>query len=52
VQRSNLVRPETREYRPDDENAIVKLSLGAWAPVFTSMEDVLGHEIFIRLHGD
>ena len=28
------------------------LSLRAWAPVFASMEQVLGHEIFARLHGD
>ena len=41
-----------RDYRPSDSEAVVALSLRAWAPVFTSMEQALGHEIFIRLHGD
>ena len=41
-----------REYRRDDEEAVIKLSLRAWAPVFASIEQVHGHEIFARLHGD
>ncbi len=41
-----------REYRPGDEEAVVELSLRAWAPVFASVEEVLGREIFVRLHGD
>ena len=41
-----------REYRPDDEEAVVELSLRAWAPVFASVEAALGSEIFVRLHGD
>jgi len=41
-----------REYRPQDEVRIVELSLQAWAPVFASVEQVLGHEIFFRLHSD
>ena len=44
--------PEIREYRHSDEEAVVQLSLRAWAPVFASMEQAFGHEIFIRLHGD
>ena len=41
-----------REYRPDDEAAVVALSLRAWAPVFASLEEVLGREIFGRLYDD
>ncbi len=41
-----------RVYQPADGEAVVALSLRAWAPVFGSMEQVLGHEIFARLHGD
>ena len=41
-----------RDYRPPDEEPVVELSLRAWAPVFSSIEQVLGHEIFVRLHGD
>jgi GNAT superfamily N-acetyltransferase len=41
-----------REYRTDDERAVVELSLRAWAPVFESLEKVLGRELSARLHGD
>ena len=41
-----------REYRPLDEEAVVELSLRAWAPVFASVEQALDREIFVRLHGD
>jgi GNAT superfamily N-acetyltransferase len=41
-----------REYRPQDTEQVVELSLRAWAPVFASLERVLGREIFTRLHGD
>jgi ribosomal protein S18 acetylase RimI-like enzyme len=41
-----------RDYQPSDGEAVVGLSLRAWAPVFASMERVLGHEIVVRLHGD
>ena len=41
-----------RDYQPADGEVVVALSLRAWAPVFGSMEQVLGHEIFARLHGD
>jgi GNAT superfamily N-acetyltransferase len=41
-----------RDYQAADGEAVVALSLRAWAPVFASMEQVLGHEIFARLHGD
>ena len=41
-----------RLYRPEDESAVVALSVRAWRPVFASMEAILGREIFFRLHGD
>ena len=41
-----------RSYEPDDEDAVVELSLRAWAPVFASMESILGSELSARLHGD
>jgi GNAT superfamily N-acetyltransferase len=41
-----------REYRPEDTESVVELSLRAWAPVFASVEQVLGGEIFVRLHGE
>ncbi|MBV9011056.1 MAG: hypothetical protein JO272_03220 [Pseudonocardiales bacterium] len=44
--------PQIREYCRADEEAVVELSLRAWEPVFASMEQVLGHEICLRLHGD
>jgi ribosomal protein S18 acetylase RimI-like enzyme len=44
--------PEIREYRESDEEAVVALSLRAWAPVFASMREALGREIFQGLFGD
>ena len=41
-----------REYRPQDEEPVVELSLRAWAPVFASLERTLGDEVFARLHAD
>lgn len=41
-----------RSYKPSDEEPVVVLSLCAWAPVFASLEEVLGVEIFRRLHPD
>lgn len=41
-----------RPYQPQDEEAVVALSLRAWAPVFDSMERVLGTELSARLRGD
>jgi GNAT superfamily N-acetyltransferase len=40
-----------RGYGPDDEESVVALSLRAWAPVFASLEQVLGSELSVRLHG-
>ena len=36
-----------RDYQPSDAETVVAMSLRAWAPVFASMELVLGHEIFV-----
>jgi GNAT superfamily N-acetyltransferase len=47
-----VVPATIREYRPEDEEAVVELSLRAWAPVFASIEEAIGHELFERLHGD
>ncbi len=35
-----------------DHEAVVALSLRAWAPVFASLEEILGPEIFPLLHPD
>ena len=42
---------EVRDYDPGDSDAVVALSLRAWAPVFASLEGVLGG-LFARLHPD
>jgi GNAT superfamily N-acetyltransferase len=52
LQPSRFVNALIREYRPSDEEPVVELSLRAWAPVFASLEQTLGREIFVRLHGD
>ena len=41
-----------RAYTEQDADAVIRLSLDAWAPVFASQRDVMGAEIFERLHGD
>ena len=43
---------EIREFRESDLDAVVAFSVRAWAPVFDSIRDVLGDEIFLRLHPD
>ena len=43
---------EIREFREGDLDAVIAFSLRAWAPVFDSVRDVLGDEIFLRLHPD
>ena len=42
---------EVRDFRPGDVDAIVGLSLRAWAPVFASLERALGG-LFARMHPD
>ena len=43
---------DIRNYTPSDEEAVVALSLRAWAPVFASLEQALGRDLFARLHPD
>jgi len=43
---------DIREFREDDLDAIVEFSLRAWEPVFASVRNVLGDDIFFRLHPD
>ncbi|HZU39935.1 MAG TPA: GNAT family N-acetyltransferase [Solirubrobacteraceae bacterium] len=44
--------PAVRNYRPDDEEHVVELSLRAWEPVFEALKQALGAELFLRLRGD
>ena len=41
-----------RTYEDSDEEAVVEFGLRSWAPVFDSIETVLGRELFVRLHPD
>jgi ribosomal protein S18 acetylase RimI-like enzyme len=41
-----------RALRDDDVDAVVEFSLRAWEPVFHSIREVLGDDIFLRLHPD
>ena len=43
---------DIREFRESDLETVVELSLRAWAPVFASVRDVMGDDIFLRLHPD
>jgi ribosomal protein S18 acetylase RimI-like enzyme len=43
---------EIREFRENDLEGIVEFSLRAWQPIFASVRDVLGDDIFLRLHPD
>lgn len=45
-------QPRIRSFDDRDAGAVVDLSLRAWAPVFASLEQVLGSGIFRRLHPD
>src|ERR687886_571808 len=46
------MRPRIRSFEERDAGAVVSLSLRAWAPVFASLERVLGSAVFGRLHPD
>jgi ribosomal protein S18 acetylase RimI-like enzyme len=43
---------QIRLFSADDLDAIVEFSLRAWAPVFASVANVLGDDVFLRLHPD
>jgi ribosomal protein S18 acetylase RimI-like enzyme len=46
------MRPRIRPFDDRDAEAVLALSLRAWAPPFASLERVLGPEIFRRQHPD
>jgi GNAT superfamily N-acetyltransferase len=46
------MRPRIRPLEGRDTTAVVELSLRAWAPVFASLERVLGSAVFRRMHPD
>ncbi|HWM03624.1 MAG TPA: GNAT family N-acetyltransferase [Actinophytocola sp.] len=47
------MHPRVRAFADDDLDAVVALSLRAWAPVFASLEHVLGPSgVFARMHPD
>jgi GNAT superfamily N-acetyltransferase len=46
------MKPRIRLFEDRDAGAVVDLSLRAWEPVFVSLEQALGSEIFRRLHPD
>ena len=46
------MRPRIRPFEDRDAEAVVGLSLRAWAPAYASLERVLGPEIFRRQHPD
>jgi GNAT superfamily N-acetyltransferase len=47
------VDPRVRRYEPIDHDAVIELSLRAWAPVFDSLRRVLGPSgVFDVLHPD
>ncbi len=39
-----------KEYQQSDEGPVVEFALRSWAPVFASLEEVLGEDLFARLH--
>jgi GNAT superfamily N-acetyltransferase len=43
---------EIREFRHGDLETVIEFSLRAWAPVFDALRDLLGDDIFLRLHPD
>jgi GNAT superfamily N-acetyltransferase len=43
---------QIRSFSGGDLDAIVEFSLRAWAPVFASVRNVLGDDVFLRLHPD
>jgi hypothetical protein len=41
-----------RRFEAGDLDAVVAFSLRAWEPVFASLREVLGDDVFLRLHPD
>lgn len=47
------MRPSVRAFGDRDQDAVIALSLRAWAPVFVSLEGVLGESgVYAQLHPD
>jgi ribosomal protein S18 acetylase RimI-like enzyme len=46
------MQPRIRPFEHRDAEAVVALSLRAWAPAFASLQQVLGFDIFGRQHPD
>jgi ribosomal protein S18 acetylase RimI-like enzyme len=46
------MRQRIRPYEDSDAEAVLDFSLRAWTPVFSSLEQVMGSEIFGRQHPD
>src|SRR3712207_9302823 len=46
------MQPRIRPFDDRDAEAVVSLSLRAWAPAFASLERALGPDIFRRQHPD
>jgi ribosomal protein S18 acetylase RimI-like enzyme len=46
------MQPRIRPFEARDADAVIDFSLRTWAPVFASLKQVLGSEIFGRLHPD
>jgi hypothetical protein len=47
------MRPTIRRFEDRDRDAVIDLSLSAWAPVFASLESVLGESgVYAALHPD
>ena len=40
------VNAAIKEYQPSDEDLVVEFALRSWAPVFASLREVLGEELF------
>jgi GNAT superfamily N-acetyltransferase len=43
---------QIRQFRKGDLDAVIAFSLRAWEPIFDSIREVLGEDIFLRLHPD
>jgi len=43
---------QIRRYEAEDIDAIVRLSLRAWAPVFVSIEQALDADVYLAMHPD
>ena len=46
------MNPTIREYRTEDLDTVVRLSLDAWSPVFAGIREQMGDDMFRRQHGD